>query len=117
MTIARPTDLLSIRHVIALLEVVQSDAYIAELTAEPEESIPPALTFASTSRLLSEIRSRNDVSDAETAGQILDEATSLLELHPVRNTLAGPSLLVLQRVALVVLHNTSSKRSDDQSPF
>lgn len=117
MTITSPTDHLSLRHAIALLEVAQCDAYIAELTAAPEESIPSSLAFASTSRLLTDIRNRDDLSDAEAASLILDETTSLLEVRPVRNTLAGSSLLVLQRVALLVLHNTAGSHSDEESPF
>lgn len=117
MTSTHPPDQLSLRHVIALLEVAQSDAYIAELTAEPEESIPSSLALAATSRLLRTVRENDCLPANEVAGLALEEATSLLDVKPIRTTLAGPSLLVLQRVALLVLHNVSHTHTTKEEPF
>ena len=119
VTITHPPDLLSVGHLVAILEIVQSDSYIADLTAEPEDSIAPSVVLAAARRLLSSIDDATTDSSSKTAwvSQTLDEATTLLSLEQVRRTLAGPSLTVLQRVALLVLHNISPGPAPEESPF
>jgi hypothetical protein len=107
MTLPRPPDALNTAHLKCLVEIVRSDSFIADVHAEPDDSIAPALVFATCTRLVKRLTNlgQSPEIDRELVSQVLIEASELLDLPRVRATLAGPSLTVLQRTALLVLHN------------